>query len=138
MGVVVPHRAIDAVATSKDPKKAIFDFVGDLSGIHVLSNRVLVATYMRPEKTQGGIIRPDANKEEDVWQGKVGLVLKWGTDAFKDDAEYHFAEEDKPKIGEWVVYNVVDARTIMVKGFPCRMLRDASIMMRVDDPNSIF
>jgi co-chaperonin GroES (HSP10) len=93
---------------------------------------------MRPEKTKGGIIRPDANKEEDVWQGKVGLVLKWGTAAFQDDAEYHFADADKVQVGEWAVYNVVDARSLMVNGFPCRLLRDASIMMKVDDPNSIF
>lgn len=138
MGVVVPHRAIEAVTNSKDPKQAILDFVGDLSGIRVPSNRILVGTYLRPEKTSGGIIRPDANKEEDVWQGKVGLVLKWGTEAYKDDGEYHFADDDKAKVGEWVVYKIGDAWAVTLKGFPCRMIRDSSIAMIIDDPTLIF
>lgn len=138
MGVVVPHRAIEAVSNSANPKQAIFDFVGDLSGVRIPGNRVLVGTYMRPEKTKGGIIRPDSNKEEDVWQGKVGLVLKWGSQAFSDDDEYHFPTEDKAQVGDWVVYNVVDARTIMVNGYPCRIIKDSGIQAMVDNPEIIF
>lgn len=138
MGVVIPHRAIDIISNAADPKQAILDFIGDLSGVRVLANRVLVGTYMRPEKTKGGIIRPDANKEEDVWQGKVGLVLKLGTEAFQDGDEYRFAEGDKAKVGDWVAYNVGDARSRTVRGFPCRMIRDSAIEMIVDDPTIIF
>ena len=84
MSVIIPHRAVEAISTAKDPKKAIPELVGNLDGIEVIGDMVLVGIYIRPEKTAGGIIRPTINKQEDVWQGKVGLVLKWGPDAFID------------------------------------------------------
>src|ERR1035437_2510835 len=84
MSVVVPHRAIEIVSNSKDPKQAIIDTIGDLSGVEVIGDLVLIGIYIRPEKTAGGIIRPTANVQEDVWQGKVGLVLKWGPNAFRN------------------------------------------------------
>src|SRR5215472_17091490 len=115
MGVVIPHKAIDVVANAKNPKQAILDFVGDLSEVNIPLNRILVGTYMRPERTKGGIIRPDSNKEEDVWQGKVHLVLKWGNQAYEDDHEYRFPAEDKAQPGDWIVCNTVDARTIIVR-----------------------
>ena len=59
--------------------------VGDLSGVEVFNTQVLVAVYIRPEKTSGGIIRPDSVREEDKYQGKVGLLLKKGRTAFIDE-----------------------------------------------------
>ena len=101
MGVVVPHKAIEAISTSKDPKKTIQELAGDLDGIEVIGDRVLVGIYMRPEKTAGGIIRPTMNKEEDVWQGKIGLVLKWGPDAFRNPETGELYEQDV-NVGDWV------------------------------------
>ena len=145
MGVVVPHRAIDFVSESTDPKQAILDFVGDLSDVQIFGNQVLIGTYFRPKRTAGGIIRVDDNLQEDMWQGKVGLVLKWGNAAYLDDDEYHFPEEDKVKVGEWCVYFVGDTKSILVRGkggkeggFPCRIVRDSSIRMRISDPTMIF
>lgn len=138
MGVVVPHKAIDAISNVSDPKKAILDFIGDLSGMTIFQNRVLVAVYMRPEKTKGGIIRPDMNKEEDVWQSKVGLVLKWGNQAFQDDGEYRFSDADKAMIGDWVTFNVNDSRMAMIRNYPCRFVRDASIICKTTDPDMTF
>ena len=138
MGVVVPHKAIDIVANAVNPKKAILDIVGDLSGVHVPRNLVLLGTYFRPQKTAGGIIRPDSNVEEDMWQGKCGLVLKLGTEAFKDSDDYTFAPEDKYQVGDWVTYFVNEARSIQIKGYPCRTVRDSGLELKVIDPNIIF
>jgi co-chaperonin GroES (HSP10) len=137
MGVVVPHKAIEAISRSRDPGSAILDFMGDLSDVEVLLNRVLVATHIRSNVTTGGIIRPDVNVEEDVWQGKCGLILKYGPDAFKDDEEYIWGES-KLSIGDWGVYKVGDGWSVTVKNYPCRIVRDSSFMMRVQDPNSIL
>lgn len=136
MSVIVPHRAIEIVSQSKDPKQAITKTVGNLEGVQVPFNYILVGTYIRPEKTAGGIWRPTENVQEDVWQGKVGLVLKWGPEAFKDDAEYTFTV--KPKINDWIVYSVGDAKSLNINGYPCRIMRDTRFMLIVADPNIIL
>lgn len=136
MSVVIPRRSIGVVAASTDPKEAIVKQVGDLSGVRVLKDDVLIGTYIRPEKTSGGIIRPDVNVEEDVWQGKVGLILKFGLDAFIDTDDYKFTTV--PEAGDWVVYFIGDAKALTVNGYPCRLIRDVSIRMIIDDPQIAF
>ena len=137
MSVVVPHRAIERVSLATDPKAEIFDIVGDLSGVRLMGDTVLLGTYIRPGKTKGGIIRPDDNVAEDVWQGKVGLVLKLGPDAFEDTPDYAFNGQ-KVAIGEWCIYKVGDAWSLNVSGYPCRLVRDVSIRLKVDDPGIVF
>lgn len=131
-------RAINEVAESADPKQAILDKVGSaLDSVDVMYNMVLLGIYIRPSKTKGGIIRPDANVEEDVWQGKVGLVLKCGTQSFVDDPGFTFGGE-RAELGEWVVFRVGDAWSLVVNGYPCRLVKDTAIRMKVKDPNVIF
>ena len=136
MSVVVPHKAIDAVSNATDPKQAILREIGSLAGVKLLFDEVLLGTYFRPRKTAGGIIRPDDNVGEDMWQGKVGLILKFGLTAYKDTPDFQFAEI--PSIGDWAVYYIGDARQIQVNGFPCRIVRDSNIRMIVSDPNTIL
>ncbi len=141
MGVAIPARAIEAMSKSPDARKAIFDWMGkDLEGVHLPNDYVLLGTYIRPEKTAGGIYRPQTNVDEDVWQGKVGLLLKLGPDAFKDTDDYtfNFGPGGEPKVGDWVVFKVGDAMSLNVKDFPCRYIRDIGIKMKVNDPAIIF
>jgi len=114
-------------------KAAIRAKVGDLSGIDVMYNMVLIATYIRPAKTKGGIILTGNTLEEDVWQGKTGLVLKMGKDAFRDDGEFSFNGQ-AADINEWVVFKIGDAWQLTVGDWPCRLVRDSSIRMKVKDP----
>ena len=100
-------------------------------------NMVLLATYIRPNVTPGGIIRPDTNVEEDVWQGKVGLVLKLGPNAFVDDDDARFYGQ-KVELNEWCVYKVGDAWSVTIGNWPCRLVRDSSIKMKVKDPNMVL
>lgn len=137
MPLAVSSRAIELISNSKNPKVDIIKAVGDLSGVNVKFNYVLMATYIRPAKTAGGIIRPDMNVAEDEWQGKVGLVLKLGAMAFQDDQDTQFNGE-RVEAGEWAVFHVGDAKSISIRGYPCRYIRDSSIKMTVDDPNIIF
>jgi co-chaperonin GroES (HSP10) len=137
MPIVSSTRVIELISNSKNPKMDILKHIGDLSGAKVHFNLVLVATYIRPAKTSGGIIRPDSNVGEDEWQGKVGLVLKLGSRAFKDDNDFEFGE-DRVSVGEWVVYKVGDATPVILNGYPCRWVNDSSIKMTVKDPNMVF
>lgn len=137
MSVVIPHKFVDAISKSKDPRQDIFDFIGDLSGHEVIGDRVLVAIYMRPEKTQGGIIRPDANKLEDVYQGKVGLVLKWGPDAFRNEETGELYEQ-AVNPGEWGVFFVGDGKAIEVNKAPCRLVRSSNFVMKIRNPDTVL
>src|SRR5690349_20623301 len=131
MSVIVPHGAVASISKAEDPKQAILDKLGSsLDGVEVLSNMVLVGTYIRPEKTKGGVYRPDMNIQEDVWQGKVGLVLKLGRNAYVDGDGYSFFGE-RVEVGEWCVYKVGDAWSLNINGLPCRLVRDSNIRLKV-------
>lgn len=133
MAVVTPYKAIGLVTSADDPKKAIQSIVGDLTGYELSRDLVLVGIFMRPEKTKGGIIRPDMNKEEDVWQGKVGLILTCGPDAFRDPGTGEFYEQ-RYEIGDWVQFFVGDGRQTQINGMPCRIIRDTNIVARLVPP----
>src|SRR5271155_3319779 len=127
MSVFLNSQAVSEIAQIHDlvaKKMAIAKKVGDLSGISIMFNMVLLAAYIRPEKSKGGIIRPGSNVEEDVWQGKVGLVLKLGPDSFRDDADMSFNGQ-RASIGEWVVFKVGDAWQLTINDWPCRLVRDS-------------
>jgi len=59
---------------STDPKAALMKGLGK-HGTHVFHSKVLVALYVRPAKTKGGIWLSDKTVEEDRYQGTVGLVI---------------------------------------------------------------
>lgn len=113
-----------------------------LDKIEVFHNQVLVAIYMAPAVTSGGVHLPDAVRAEDQWQGKVGLVLKKGKIAFVDDRNNAFNGQNV-EIGEWVVYRVQEAIAIdlaisRVDRIHCRLVQDIHIRGRIADPTIIW
>lgn len=143
MSLTIPARSISRIAgvsSTDEAKQVIMDIVGPaLPKMEVMLNMVLVAQYFRPNKV-GQIHLPDQTVGEDQWQGKVGLVLKLGPQAF-GDAEY-FGQQ-KVEVGEWVVYKVGDAWEITVKGaestnISCRLVRDSNIRMKVKQPDIVI
>ncbi len=137
MSVIIPHRAVEEISLAKDPKTAIPKLIGNLEGIEVIGDMVLVGIYIRPEKTAGGIIRPSTNKQEDVWQGKVGLVLKWGPDAFTNpETGERYAQ--RVDVGEWCVFKVGDGWSLNINDYPCRLVRDTAIRLKIQDPTIVL
>lgn len=128
---------IQQISQSDNPKLAIIKAVGDLSKVEVMFDLVLVGVYIRPEKTAGGIIRPDSNVGEDEWQGICGLVLKKGPTAFVDD-EYTKYDGQDIAVGDWIVFTVGDAKSIRFNGAPCRYLRANQIRMKIPTPEMVF
>ena len=127
-----------ARAAGADPKGAYFDAVKDaLPKIRILHNKVLVATYIRPEKTKGGIFLADRTLEEDRFQGKVGLVLTFGPRAFVDDAVNKFGGV-KLEVGEWAIYTASNGKERFLDGVPCRLLDDNHIEGTTLDPDLIY
>lgn len=120
----------------------IIEGLGDaLDGIRVFHNQMLVGVYVRPnfkELPNGErIYFSDATVDEDKWQGKVGLVLKKGPIAFKDDARNKFEGQDV-EVGEWVMFRVSEAPAISVNGVHCRLLEDIHVRGVVSSPSYIW
>jgi co-chaperonin GroES (HSP10) len=134
---VTSARKTSFLSTAKNPKQALFDAVGDLSGYDIFHNQILVAIYVRPNVTAGGIFRPDDNIKEDEYQGKVGLVVKVGPTAFKDTDDETF-DGQSVSVGDWVVFRTGDGWQLNIRDTACRILNDRTVRMRIKEPGDIF
>lgn len=85
-------------------KIEITEALGDISGFEVWGDQVLVGVYCRPVETKGRFLVGNETQIEDVWQGKVAMVLKIGPDAFTENASTFNGR--KPEVGDWVYHNV--------------------------------
>lgn len=140
MPVAVPRKTIELFSQTAPAnlKKTIQNALGNhVDDIDVMFNMVLVAIYIRPERTSGNIIRPDSNVVEDLWQGKVGLVIKHGPDAFQDDEVSHFHGQ-KVLPGEWCAFRIGDSWQLNINDVPCRLIEDSHIKLKVRDPSVVF
>lgn len=120
-----------------DPRAALLAKLGNLSGLELFNNQVLVALYIRPEKTRSGIILADSTRDEDKSQGKVGLVIAMGPNAFKDPDEKWF-EGVQIELGEWVYYRASDGWSVTIDGVPCRVFDDMSVRGRIQHPDQVW
>lgn len=120
-----------------DPADSIRKEMGDISSVEVFNNQVLVAVYIRPQKTKSGIILTNQTTDEDRYQSKVGLVLKKGPQAFEDISGQWFnglnIEEN-----DWIVFRPSDGWNITVNNVLCRIIDDVNIRGRVDQPDRVW
>ena len=58
----------------QDPASALMKELGDIGKVEIFNNQVLVAVYIRPNKTKSGLYLSDKTTDEDRYQGKVGLL----------------------------------------------------------------
>lgn len=131
---VVSSKKLVAIAQADNPKLALIKALGDLSQEHVLGDLVLIATYIRPEKTAGGIIRPVDNIKEDEFQGKVGLIVKAGPLA----TEYEDETPPTCQVGDWVVYSIKDGWSVTVNEVACRLIPYSRLRMKISQPDVVF
>jgi co-chaperonin GroES (HSP10) len=118
-----------------DPAKKLLLDLGDISGIEVFQNQVLVAVYQRPEKTKSGLFLAKATLDEDQYQSKVGLVVLKGPQAFVDTAGWSFEDVE---IGDWIIFRPSDGWATGVNGVLCRFLVDTSVKGRVKHPDLVW
>jgi co-chaperonin GroES (HSP10) len=121
----------------RDPKDVLLEQVGDTSSIEVFNMQVLVAVYIRPEKTKSGLYLSDKSREEDRYQSKVGLIIKKGPTAFVDKDGEWFSGLDISE-GDWIVFRPSDGWNITVNGTLCRMLDDMSVRARISHPDQVW
>jgi len=119
-----------------EPKEAILNAIGDLSEVELFHNQILLAIYIRPEKTKSGLILTDSHRDEDRYQSKVGLLVKRGPMAFEQDGNWFsnltFGDHD------WLVFRPSDGWSITVNGVLCRIFDDVNIKGRVPHPDAVW
>ena len=116
---------------NEDPKDEIWKAIGDLSDFQLFGNEVLVAIYIRPQKTSSGIFLTDNYRDEDKWQGKIGLVLKKGNTSLVDPT-------DMVEVNDWVLFRPSDGWGLTVNGVMCRLLDDRVIRGRPLKPDTVY
>ena len=125
------------MAHEVDPKDKLLEEIGDLSNIEIFNNQVLVAVYIRPQKTKSGIFLSDKTTDEDRYQSKVGLIIKMGSSAFKDPTGAWF-NGVKFKVNDWAVFRPSDGWSITVNNVLCRIIDDINVRGRVDQPDRVW
>lgn len=142
-----------------DAKAEILEALGDISEFQVFGSQVLLAPYIRPAISRGGIIDPRGNaQKEDRWQGRTSLLLKLGPTAFDygDDEKKERALKGFygrwPSIGDWVFHDVRGIFQANLKmpgskmrpaakreweGWPVRIIYGNEILGRVPKPETI-
>ena len=148
------HVDIRDIASAADQRTYILELLAPvLDKLEVFGSDVLIATYIESEKTKGGIIRPDMNLRESIFQGKVGVMLKPGEDAFlfrgsfpyhtkrkgETDEQYLIrVDKSTPKLGDWLYYRTSDAWMCKFNGVNCRIIPDSCVKGRIADPELIY
>lgn len=128
---------------SGDVKGAHLNALGDISGIDVFGDLILVMVFAERTKTKGGIILSDKSHDEAKYQGKVGLVVAVGPQAFQDDAKVTFAGQ-RASVGDWVMTRPSDGAEFTKTredgsgGVLLRLFRDTQIMARLADPRLVW
>ena len=123
---------------ASNPHKAILDFITPyLDSVRLSADKMLVATYRHPAKTEGGLYLTDTALEEDKFQGAAGLVLKIGSAAFKDDASTSFAGFKAEPL-EWITFRPVHGSAREIAGLHCRFLQDIHIDAVIEDPTLVW
>ena len=125
-----------------NPKTELLKKVGDLSDFKITFNQILCAVYLRPAQAQFKTLKlelPDGTRDEDRYQGKVGLVLKMGPRAFVDDAERQF-HNFSVRVGDWIVFRASDGWqiTLAENQVLCRMFTEWDIRGVVASPDFVW
>lgn len=127
-------------------KRDILAKIGDVSEFEIAQNEILLAIYQRPEMTASGIVLPHQNLKEDVYQGKVGLVVKIGEHCQFDRVDAYTGIKTGIPISlhDWVVVRPSDtwaldvnmrSDTLSKKDYiPCRLVHDKDIRARIPHP----
>lgn len=107
----------------EDAKAEILEALGDLTDFEVWGTQCLVADYVRPQRTRSGLITPGSAQVEDIYQGKVGLLVVIGPTAFLaeeiagfGDDRYAAYNSRRPAVGDWVYFSPQHSVQLSVEG----------------------
>lgn len=122
-------------------KEQVFEELGDLSGIRVALNQILLAIYKAPEVTRGGIIRPDVVKDEDIYQGVSALVVKRGPHCYEQTSNMDFTwhPDEIAEVGDWVMFRRGEGFRVDVNKRECILMHsERGIKLILDRPDRVY
>ena len=136
------------ILPNRDPVEAlkadIIATVGDVSWFRDNPTKLVVAKFIRTHiGTSGTLLAAGQTQTEDKYQGKVGLVIKLGSQCFVDGPDVQFFGF-KAKLHEWVVYKSSEGIDFdYVKPgtsdhLHCKILKDSDIETVVPRPDIIW
>lgn len=114
--------------------KHLTDKIGDIDLPDPTGWYVMVLQYVRPDKI-GSLIMPEKAKQEDVYQGRVGVVLAVGPDAYADKNRFMSGPWCKP--GDCVLWPPVEAAAARLsygEGVTIAFLNDDRVLATGMDP----
>ena len=93
--------------------------------------RILIRPRGAIEKTKGGIILTDRNREEQAYLNSVGQVIAMGPECYSD--------RKKPwcKINDWVIYGRYAGAKISVQKVKMVIINDDEILATLESPDVI-
>ena len=96
---------------------------------------ILCAQYVRPAKV-GAILMPDRVRDEDKYQGRCGIVLAIGPDAYRGDK---YPSGPWCKVGDWVAWPAVEnaASRMEYAGVTVTAIPDDRVVLIGVDPERI-
>lgn len=131
------------VQHDKDPKLDILERIGEVPAGVVQFSQILVAIYMPPRvtKSSGGVIFTDQISDED-WgeaqaQGKTGLVVSCGPQAYVDDESVKF-HGTRNEVGDWVWFRPSDGMPCEINGVFCRVFSERHIIGKIPHPDYVW
>jgi co-chaperonin GroES (HSP10) len=108
--------------TQEDP-----NVLPDLPGYHILVRPISIKT-----ETKGGILLPDAIKEDISYLTTVGRVLKIGDLAYKDMEK--FPNGAWCDVNDYICYGKHSGQKLFYKAIRLLLLFDDQVMMKVENP----
>jgi hypothetical protein len=126
------------LARAENAKAELLKQVGDLDGVQLPNDLVLLATYIEPERTKGGILIPQKSLDESRFQGKAALLLKRGPTAFQFYDGGYAWQGPVPAEGDWVIFRFSDAWETFIRGVSCRIVESEFIKAVIDDPTMVY
>ena len=94
--------------------------------------KLLIAIPKLEEKTQGGVIIPDALKGMEQTASIIGLVIATGDAAYKDADK--FPDGPYCKEGDFVIFRSYSGTRFKLRGEEFRLINDDTVEAVVDDP----
>ena len=113
-----------------DDNKLDPDILPDLPGYHILVRPISIK-----EKTKGGILLPDAVKDDISYLTTVCRVLKIGDLAYKDIDK--FPNGSWCSVNDYICYGKHAGQKLFYKSIKLLLLFDDQVMMKVEDPTHL-
>tara|TARA_R110000751_G_scaffold52510_3_gene114469 strand:- start:4015 stop:4476 length:462 start_codon:yes stop_codon:yes gene_type:complete len=98
--------------------------------------RILVLPYRGKGKSEGGIIIPEAIRDDTQIQTVVGYVFKVGSLAYRDKEK--FPSGPWCAEGDWVIFARYAGSRFRIEGGEVRILNDDEILASIGNPDDIL